>query len=118
MKGKKIVLWVLIVLLGLAFVWSGIMKLTDLGGVSSAGFIQAGLPLWFMYFIGVCEIAGGIGLFFKRTSVWAAYGLIIIMVGAIVVCLMNQPWYYALMPLVFGLLLAKIVWLRKKTRQK
>lgn len=116
MKGKKIILWILIVLLGLMFAWSGIMKVTDLNGVSSTGFIQAGLPLWFMYLIGVLEIAGGAGLFFRQTTIWAAYGLIGIMIGAIVVCLMNQPWYYALAPLAFGLLLYAIVWLRKKVR--
>ncbi len=39
--------------------------------------------LWFMYFIGAVEVAGGIGLLISRLSSLAASGLALMMVGAV-----------------------------------
>ena len=50
------------------------------------------LPLWFIYFIAVCEILGGIGLIVPwltrikpQLTPLAAIGLVVIMLGAVVV---------------------------------
>ena len=48
-----------------------------------ASFSVLGLPVWFGYFIGACEIAGAIGLFIRRLSALAAIGISIIMLGAL-----------------------------------
>lgn len=42
-----------------------------------------GLPVWFGYFIGACELSGAIGLWLRKLSAFAAAGLIVIMAGAI-----------------------------------
>lgn len=99
-KTNKIVYYVLLVIVSVMFVFSGWMKVSS-DPMSVEGFTSAGLALWFMYFIGAAEIAGGIGLWITKFQKWAICGLSIIMVGAIVVTLMNQPAYMTLMPVIF-----------------
>src|SRR5215212_409684 len=79
----NIVLWVLQVLLGLLFVWAGGMKLV-MTLEQMAGPVP--LPGWFLRFIGVVELLGGIGLILPGLlrirpglTAWAAAGLTIIM---------------------------------------
>jgi len=103
-KKQKIFYYVLLVIVSLMFIWSGYMKVTG-NPISVQGFADAHLAIWFMYFIGAAEIAGGIGLWIPKLSRWASYGLIVIMIGGVVVTLMNNPAYMALMPLVFGVAL-------------
>lgn len=50
-----------------------------------------GLPSWFGYFIGACEVAGAIGLFINPLSALAASGLAMIMIGAISFHIMHTP---------------------------
>jgi hypothetical protein len=69
------------------------------------------LPGWFLRFIGVAEMLGGIGL---NLPAWlrikpgltplAAAGLVIIMIGAVVITLPSMGVGAALIPLVVGLL--------------
>ena len=46
-------------------------------------FLQSGYPVWFLYFVIVCETLGSIGLLIPQTLLPAAAGLIILMTGAI-----------------------------------
>jgi hypothetical protein len=69
------------------------------------------LPLWFLRFIGACEILGALGLVLpgifrirKSLTPVAACGLAIIMIGAVVVTLIGGDVLPALIPLVVGLL--------------
>lgn len=57
------------------------MKLAGVPYVHSS-FPKLGLPGWFGYFIGVCEVLGSIALFVRPLSAIAALGIGIIMVGA------------------------------------
>jgi putative oxidoreductase len=59
----------------------GIAKLLGVPYVHSS-FPRLGLPVWFGYFIGVCEVLGSIGLLIPPLSALAALGIGIIMVGA------------------------------------
>src|SRR5829696_6992991 len=45
-------------------------------------FEDMGAATWFRYFIGLVELAGGIGLFVPRLAGLAATGLALLMVGA------------------------------------
>ena len=57
----NIILWILQVLLGLLFVFSGVMKFVmSVEQMNEQAPIV--LPGIFLHFIGVCEILGGIGL--------------------------------------------------------
>ena len=46
-------------------------------------FLQSGYTVWFMYCIMMAETLGAIGLFLRKTMLPAAFGLIVLMTGAI-----------------------------------
>jgi len=73
---------ILTVVLSLIFLASGGAKLASLN-FEIVAFTRWGYPLWFMYFIGAVEVAGGIGLLISRLSSLAASGLALMMVGAV-----------------------------------
>lgn len=88
-KAKNIIAWVITILVALPLLGSGIFKLIDFQNpdtnlTMSAQFELWGYPIWFMYFIGVAEIAGAIGLFIPKLRLLAAMSLLVIMVGAFV----------------------------------
>ena len=60
---------------------AGIAKIAGVPYVHSS-FPKLGLPHWFGYFIGACEVLGPIALFIRPLRALAALGLGIIMVGA------------------------------------
>lgn len=86
----KYVTWVAMAIVTLICLMGGVMKLTG-NEMATGSFAVLGLPAWFALFIGVCEIAGAIGLWLRRTSVLAAIGIAIIMVGAIYYHVMHTP---------------------------
>jgi len=81
-KTQNVVRWIILGLTTLAFLSAGIFKLIG-SEMGVAGFLKWGYPLWFMYFIGACELLGAIGLHMKKVSRAAAICLIILMLGAI-----------------------------------
>ena len=106
----NIILWIVQVLLALLFVFSGVMKFVMTPEQMLAG-SPVMLPAWFLHFIGICEILGGIGLVVpwltgikKGLTPLAAILLVVIMIGAVVFSAMiSIP--NAIVPLVAGLLL-------------
>ena len=89
----NIVLWVVQILLALAFLASGIMKATQPIDKlkTNMGFVEHTTP-GIVRLIGVLEILGGIGLFLPALThilPWltlaAAIGLVLTMIGAIIV---------------------------------
>jgi uncharacterized membrane protein YphA (DoxX/SURF4 family) len=108
----NILLWILQVLLALFFLFAGVMKFVTPAAQLEA---QSGMPAAFLWFIGACEILGGLGLILPsllRIKPWlmplAALGLVIIMIGATVVSL--KAGLAALFPFVTGLLLAFVAY--------
>ena len=102
------VLWVLQILLALLFLFAGGSKLfmsaADLAG-------QSTIPVWFLQFIAVMEILGGLGLVLPgmlrmQTALTplAAAGLSIIMIGAVVTTIQTMGPAMAAMPFVTGVL--------------
>ena len=111
----NVALWVLQVLLGALFLFSGVMKFVM--SVEEMTKQMPSMPGWFLHFIGVCEILGGLGLilpglFRVRMGLTplAAACLVIIMIGATVVSALIGPVAMALLPLVVGLLLAFVAY--------
>lgn len=107
--GKLI--WAAIGLAALAYVAAGAAKLAGVPEMH-ASFAALGLPGWFGYFIGACEIAGAIGLFIRPLSGLAAMGLAIIMVGALYFHVTHTPMSAGLPALI--LLLLDIYIIRKR----
>lgn len=86
----------------LAIAYAAVLMIVG-GGAKLIGYPMAhisfaamSLPVWFGYFIGFCELAGGFALFAARTRRLSAIGLAIIMGGALY-------FHGAYTPLVMGL---------------
>jgi hypothetical protein len=114
-----IALWTIQGLLALLFLFSGSMKLIlpiEMMTVQS----PIVLPGLFLRFIGCAEIAGALGLILpgllrirRGLTPLAAYGLIIIMIGATTITLLSMGIAPALLPLIVGLLLVFIAYGRR-----
>ena len=106
---------VLTVLMTLAFLGSGIMKLTGADMVK-ATFEGWGYPILFAYFIGLCEVAGAIGLWLRRFSYAAKVCFIILMAGAVLTHLAFDTFQEAVPPIVLIILTAVTLWLHRRER--
>jgi hypothetical protein len=108
-----IALWILQVLLALLFLFAGVMKLI-LPPEAMKGPVD--LPGFFIKFIGLVEVLGGLGLILPgllrirpALTALAALGLVIVMIGAVVISL-KVGITAALFPLVVGVLLMFIAY--------
>jgi putative oxidoreductase len=110
-KAKRIVIWILTILLAALFLYAGGFKLLHADQIRAA-FVQFGLPGWLAIFIGVCEVLGAIGLFIPRLAALAAAGLSIIMIGATIFTAINHQIPIAISNVVILALLLAVVRLR------
>ena len=118
----NVILWILQILLAILFVIAGVPKLilpASMLKPPSPEMIE--FPVWFLRFIGVCEVLGGLGLIlpavFKRSQYLvplAAVGLLIIMLGATVTSAMSGAGLMSALPLLFALLLAFVAYGRSR----
>ncbi len=118
--GRKlnVVLWIIQALLALLFLFAGGVKLVlPIAAMAK----QAAMPGWFLRFIGVAELLGGIGLILPgvtriRTGLTplAASGLVIIMIGATWISAKEGTIFSALFPLAVGILAAFVAYARSR----
>lgn len=115
-NSKKIgaLLWTLQGLLAALFLFAGAMKLMMPIETLVA---QSSLPAWFLLFIGVAEVLGGLGLILPgltkiqpQLTPLAASGLLIIMFGAVALSIADGQGSAAGIPLVVGILLAFVAY--------
>ena len=115
-------LWVLQGLVGLLFLFSGgtklVMSAEKMREMSPPNSIM--LPGWFVKFIGVMEVLGGLGLILpgltnirRNLTPLSAIGLLIIMIGAVVITIMGPGVGAAIIPFVVGILCAVIAYGRR-----
>ena len=115
-------LWVLQGLVGLIFLFSGgtklVMSTEAMQKMSPPNSIM--LPGWFVKFIGVMEVLGGLGLILpgltkirRNLTPLSAIGLLIIMIGAVVLTIMGPGVGAAIIPFVVGILCAVIAYGRR-----
>ena len=119
----NILLWIIQILLGLLFLFAGgtkfyytIEQMRSMGSPNQILF-----PGWFIHFIGVCEILGGLGLLLPGLlrikpylTVLAAIGLTIVMIGAFIVVAMADGIGVAFPNLIIALLCAFVAYGRTK----
>src|SRR5215831_10107360 len=108
----NIVLWIIQVLLALLFLFAGGTKLLmPVEALQAQGPPnQIFFPGWFLKFIGLCELVGALGLILpgllgrqQYLTPLAAWGLMIIMIGAVVVTAIGPGLSFAIPPFVIGL---------------
>ncbi len=122
------ILWVIQVLLALFFLYGGAIKLVPSSPVPGAALLASllsPLPKLFVYFIGITEVLGALGLIFPVLlrilpilTPLAAVGLIIEMIGATLFVILFYGVAPVAFPVVTGLFLAFVAygcWLRLKT---
>ena len=81
MAARNIIAWILQILIGVSFIFSGGNKFLHLADTVGM-FGKLGLPAVVAYLVAGGEVLGGIGLLVPRFVRLAAAGLIIIMLGA------------------------------------
>jgi len=115
----NIVLWIIQILLALLFLFAGGTKLLPITMPPPPPNAWI-LPMWFLKFIGVCEVLGALGLvlpgLFRRhqyLTVYAAIGLTIIMIGAVVISVAPMGVAAGVIPLVTGILCAFVAYGRR-----
>jgi hypothetical protein len=118
----KYALWIAQVLLALAFVSAGAMKLIAPDETLTAWYP---FPALFIRFIGVCELLGAVGLILpgllrvrEGLTPLAAAGLASIMAGAVATTLVVGGGTAAAMPLALGLLAVFVAYGRSRPMRR
>jgi uncharacterized membrane protein YphA (DoxX/SURF4 family) len=121
MKIIDIVLWIVQVLLAMAFLAHGLMFLNP--PAELVAIMDASLPRWFRYFLGVMEVAAAAGLTLPGlTRVmpflvgWAAIGIMIVTSSATVLHLMRQEYGPAFTTFVLLLLGSFVAYMRMRVQ--
>ena len=111
----NIALWIVQALLAALFLFAGAMKF--IMPIEEMTKQMPSMPGWFLRFIGVAEILGGLGLILPGLvrarpglTPLAAAGLVVVMIGATVLTLGKGDITPALAPLAVGLLLAFVAY--------
>jgi putative oxidoreductase len=115
----NIVLWVLQALLAVAFFAHGLLFLFPPAELVEQ--MNASLPRWFQLFLGVAEVLAAVGLTLPGITkvqpwliVWAAVGIIIVMVSATVFHLARAEWSSALITLILLGMAAYVAYMRSR----
>jgi putative oxidoreductase len=111
LRPASIMAWIAQILLGIAIAGGGAAKLSADPAMMDM-FDDIGAGQWLRILVGVCEVAGGIGLLIPRVRALAALGLVILLLGAVftnVAILSTNP----LLPLIFAIVALAIVWTRR-----
>ena len=115
----NIVLWVLQVLLALAFFAHGLLFLIPPPDIAVQ--MNASMPRWFSLFLGVAEILAAIGLILPGVTrilpwlvTWAAVGIMIVMVSATLYHLARSEWSSALVTFLLLAMAAYLAYMRAR----
>jgi hypothetical protein len=114
----NVALWIVQAVLAAVFLVAGGAKLVM---PIAAMTHQLPLPGWFLRFVGVAEVLGALGLALpgllrirRALTVYAAAGLVVIMIGATVVTLKIGGGPMAAFPAVLGLLTLVVAYSRAR----
>ena len=114
-RWRTYAVYFVLAVLSVVFLLNGIAKLANVE-MQVTSFAHWGYPLWFMYVTGIIEIVCAVLLWPHRTRLFAAVGLICVMLGAVATHLLNAEWY--MLPGVGVLLLLSglVAWVNRSTR--
>ena len=115
----NILLWILQVLLAVAFFAHGWLFLDP--PPHTAELMNAALPRWFQLFLGVAEILAAVGLTLPGMTrvmpwlvAWAADGIMIVMVGATIYHVVRDEISSALITLLLLLMASFVAYMRHR----
>ena len=114
---KSKVQMVITVIMSVAFLIFGILKLLGVE-MMKEGFDSWGFPypIVFMRIVGLCEVAGAIGLWLSRFSYAAKICLIILMAGAVLTHLLHREFQDSLGAIILLILTVVTLALHRKER--
>ena len=114
----NIVLWILQVLLAIAFFAHGLLFLSPPPDI--AALMNESLPRWFQLFLGVAEVSAAVGLLLPGLTrvmpwlvTWAAVGIMIVMVSATVYHVMRGEISSALITLLLLVMATFVAYMRQ-----
>jgi putative oxidoreductase len=110
-NARKIGVWVLRVLLGVAFLLAACMKLGGRAAMVTE-FDVVGLGQWFRYFTGIVELIGGIAILVPPVSIFGAMLLLVVDFGALVAQLtvLHGDWIHTI---VIAVLLCLLIYIQR-----
>ncbi|MFC4494782.1 DoxX family protein [Streptomyces ovatisporus] len=114
-RGKELSLRALQALLALFFVFASALPKLIAHSSAVEGFEEIGFGMWFMYAIGVLELAGGIALATPWLSGLSALALIALMVGAFITQVTLFEGRNAYTPVLLMIVLGVVAWARRGT---
>jgi uncharacterized membrane protein YphA (DoxX/SURF4 family) len=115
----NIVLWILQVLLALAFLAHGWMFLAPPPDIAVQ--MNASLPRWFQLFLGVAEVLAGVGLILPGVTriqpwliTWAAVGIMIVTISATVFHVARSEMSSAVITLLLFVMATFLAYMRHR----
>jgi len=115
----NIVLWILQVLLAIAFFAHGMLFLTPPAELVEQ--MNASLPRWFQLFLGVAEVLAAVGLTLPGLTrvlpwlvTWAAAGIMIVMVSATVFHIARAEYSSAAITLLLLVMATFVAYMRHR----
>lgn len=115
MKVLNPILWILQVVTGLLFLYSGYMKLFTPVAQQAAMYPWTGqVAPAFLRFMGIIDLLGGIGILIPFLSIYAASGIVLLMISASVFHISRGESGVIGFNIAIALIAAFIVWGRKR----
>ncbi|WHT19582.1 DoxX family protein [Crossiella sp. CA-258035] len=108
-RNLNIGLWIAQGLIAALFLFGAYPKLTGEPMVV-AGFAAMGLGEGMVVFVGLCELAGAIGILVPVLTRWAALGLVALLIGAVILGVSAGGPAAALFPGATLLVVAGVAW--------
>jgi putative oxidoreductase len=112
MSIKKVVNWVLTILLAVSMLGASYIKLTGTEFEKTA-FVAWGYPVWFMYLTGIMELIGLILLVIPKTRFYGAVLILVVMIGAILTHLTHNEAGMVVPAFVLAIIAGVLVWLNR-----
>lgn len=115
MKVLNPILWILQVVTGLLFLYSGYMKVFTPIAQQAAMYPWTGqVAPAFLRFMGIIDLLGGIGILIPFLSIYAASGIVLLMISASVFHILRGEASVIGFNIAIALIAAFIVWGRKR----
>lgn len=114
-KVKNVITWVLQVLLGLEFILAGQAKFTRMDTWAKM-FREFGYPDHIYLLVGGLELIGAALVFIPKTASKAAFGLAMIMTGALLTHAIHLEWDRVVVTGILAGLSGLLFWLRRNSQ--